>query len=210
MFGFCVNIMLVEKRMYNPDLLTFITVAESGSFANAANKLFISNVAVMKQIDKLEEHLNITLFDRTSKGVSLTKTGRIIYKKALHFIKENDEFMASIQNNSTSDCIRVGLFYKDYISEFHYMLRNYQLQNTRIFDIEIVLLDKQDKIRTSIKNSLIHNNVDFVYAPKLINDISNVSFIPFWDSKICFAVPTNSEISSKKVYLIAIFPIILS
>lgn len=68
--------------MYNPLLDTLITVADCGSFSKAAEKLFISPTAVMKQMNTLENHLNLTLIDRTSSGIRLTAAGKIIYNRA--------------------------------------------------------------------------------------------------------------------------------
>ncbi len=43
--------------MYNPQLDTFICVVEAGSFSKAADKLYISPPAVIKQINSLENNL---------------------------------------------------------------------------------------------------------------------------------------------------------
>ena len=51
--------------MYNPQLETFLCVAECGSFNKAAEKLYISPPAVIKQINLLEEELDLQLFVRT-------------------------------------------------------------------------------------------------------------------------------------------------
>ena len=64
--------------MYNPQLDTFLCVAESGSFNKAAEKLYISPPAVIKQINLLEESLGVKLFDRSHRGLTLTKAGRSI------------------------------------------------------------------------------------------------------------------------------------
>ena len=48
--------------MYNPQLETFLTVAEAGSFNKAAEKLYISPPAVIKQINLLERDLDLRLF----------------------------------------------------------------------------------------------------------------------------------------------------
>ena len=50
--------------MYNPQLETFIRVADAGSFNKAAEELFISPPAVIKQINLLEAQLGLTLFVR--------------------------------------------------------------------------------------------------------------------------------------------------
>lgn len=68
--------------MFNPQLTVFVCVADCGSFTKAAESLFISPTAVMKQINALEKHLNLKLLERTSHGVRLTPAGEIIYKDA--------------------------------------------------------------------------------------------------------------------------------
>lgn len=68
--------------MFNSQLTAFVCVADSGSFNKAAEKLFISSTAVMKQINALEKHLDLKLLERTSRGVSLTPAGNVIYKHA--------------------------------------------------------------------------------------------------------------------------------
>ena len=51
--------------MYNHQLDTFIQVADAGSFSKAAEALFISSTAGMKQINLLEGSLEVQLFNRT-------------------------------------------------------------------------------------------------------------------------------------------------
>ena len=56
--------------MYNSQLTTFVQVADSGSFNKAAEALYISSTAVIKQINALEKHLDLTLFSRTNHGIA--------------------------------------------------------------------------------------------------------------------------------------------
>lgn len=58
----------------------FNAVAESGNISHAAKQLFISQPAVSKAIQGLEEHLNTTLFIRNSRGVKLTEEGRLLFE----------------------------------------------------------------------------------------------------------------------------------
>lgn len=73
--------------MYNPLLDTFICVCDCGSFNSAAKKLFVSAPSVMKQINALENHLNLILLIRTSHGIQITRAGQIIYKQAKEMIR---------------------------------------------------------------------------------------------------------------------------
>lgn len=184
--------------MYNPSLLTFITVAECGSFAKASEKLFISNVAVMNQINSLEEHLGAKLFERTSKGVLLTEQGKTVYKKSLQLIKESNEFVNTIKKQPEEKTIRIGLFFIDYISNFHYFLKSYQFYEGKKFNIEIILLDNSENFPKTIRESLFAKKVDMIYSPKAIKEIQNISFNKVRDTTICFSIPTNLEISAKE------------
>ncbi|MFR8545952.1 MAG: LysR family transcriptional regulator, partial [[Clostridium] scindens] len=68
--------------MFNPLLCAFVCAADCGSFTKAAEALFLSPTAVMKQINTLEKHLNLKLLVRTSHGIRLTPAGEVIYKDA--------------------------------------------------------------------------------------------------------------------------------
>lgn len=58
----------------------FFEVAKAGSISKAAKLLYISQPAISKSILRLEESLEIILFVRSSKGVSLTPEGKIFYE----------------------------------------------------------------------------------------------------------------------------------
>lgn len=68
--------------MYNYMLDTFISVAESGSFSKAAERLFMSPTAVMKQINSLEKQFDVQLFERNTSGIRLTSAGEVILRNA--------------------------------------------------------------------------------------------------------------------------------
>ena len=52
-----------------------ITVAETGTITEAANQLFISQPSLTNAIHELEKEMNIVIFNRTNKGISLSKEG---------------------------------------------------------------------------------------------------------------------------------------
>lgn len=53
----------------------FISVAKLGSISQAALELHIAQPALTRQMQKLEEDLRVTLFNRTGRGVQLTDAG---------------------------------------------------------------------------------------------------------------------------------------
>lgn len=68
--------------MYDKALDVFTCVADCGSFSKAADGLYLTHTAVIKQINTLEKELGVTLFHRTNRGVSLTAAGHTLYEEA--------------------------------------------------------------------------------------------------------------------------------
>ena len=96
--------------MYNPQLDTFLCVAESGSFNKAAERLFISPPAVIKQINLLEENLELQLFVRTHRGLQLTKAGQSLYQDTKYIIQYCKDSVTRARNamQETENVIRIG------------------------------------------------------------------------------------------------------
>lgn len=97
--------------MYNPQLDTFICVVEAGSFSKAADKLYISLPAVIKQINSLENNLGVQLFARTHRGLVVTAAGESLYQDAKYMVNYSKEAIerAKKAGNDEDDVIRVGI-----------------------------------------------------------------------------------------------------
>jgi DNA-binding transcriptional LysR family regulator len=96
--------------MFNPQLTAFVAAAGCGSFNKAADKLYISPTAVMKQINSLEKHLGLILFYRTTQGLSLTPAGKIIYKDAQFLFEYSQRSIAAAKEamGNEEKTFRVG------------------------------------------------------------------------------------------------------
>lgn len=97
--------------MYHPQIETFISVAESGSFSKTAEACFISPTAVMKQINALETRIGITLFDRTNHGLQLTEAGKSFLQDAKYIIEYSAraiEKAKDIARQEKRQSVRVG------------------------------------------------------------------------------------------------------
>lgn len=96
--------------MYNPQLETFIKVADAGSFNKAAEQSFITPTAVIKQINLLEAGLGAALFDRTHRGLTLTKAGKSLYRDSKYIIQYCRDSVVRAKNAMQQDeqIIRIG------------------------------------------------------------------------------------------------------
>lgn len=96
--------------MYNPQLETFIKVADAGSFNKAAEESFITPTAIIKQINSLEKTMGVKLFDRTHRGLVLTDAGRSMYQDAKYVIQYCKDSVIRARNamQKDSQMIRIG------------------------------------------------------------------------------------------------------
>lgn len=76
---------------------SFIVVSDEGSFTRAANRLFLSAVAVKNQIDALEAELGCELFIRKHTGCSLSPSGEIFRKYAETILQQIDDAKTEIE-----------------------------------------------------------------------------------------------------------------
>lgn len=99
--------------MYNHMLDTFTAVADCGSLTKAAERLYISPTAVMKQMNTLENHLGLKLLERTPSGIHLTAAGAVIYQDAKFMIdyskKSITNAKATLCTSDTTFCVGTSL-----------------------------------------------------------------------------------------------------
>ena len=96
--------------MYNPQLEMFLRVADAGSFNKAAAQAYITPTAVIKQINALEAELELTLFERSHRGLRLTKAGVSLYQDAKYLIGYCRDAVTRARNAMQEDTqvIRIG------------------------------------------------------------------------------------------------------
>lgn len=95
--------------MYNPQLETFLRIADAGSFSKAADEIYITSTAVIKQINILEADLGVQLFIRIHRGITLTSSGRSLYNDAKYLIQYSKDSIVRAKNATLdNDIIRIG------------------------------------------------------------------------------------------------------
>jgi DNA-binding transcriptional LysR family regulator len=70
------------------ELRTFVAVAETGSVQRAAKRLHMTQPAATRQVQRLEQALGTSLFDRRSKPLGLTAAGRRLLKHCAAILRE--------------------------------------------------------------------------------------------------------------------------
>ncbi|MFO0819975.1 MAG: LysR family transcriptional regulator [Pirellulales bacterium] len=86
----------------------FLQVAERNSFTRAAEDLRISQPALSRSIQKLEEELGQPVFERRTRAVSLTDAGLLLQSRAQQVITILEDTKAEITDDGQSGRVRVG------------------------------------------------------------------------------------------------------
>lgn len=98
-----------KYRMNSHQLETFIQVADAGSFSRAGEILYISPTAVMKQMNLLEKTLEVQLFQRTPRGLTLTNAGKSYYQDAKYILQYMKDAQVRAKNTMQDDGNRIRL-----------------------------------------------------------------------------------------------------
>ena len=88
----------------------FLTAAELRSFTKAASRLYVSQQAVSRQIQALEEELTFPLFLRVNRQVELTEEGEILFQMWKRQVEETEEVIRNARDGYRGrERIRVGI-----------------------------------------------------------------------------------------------------
>lgn len=139
----------------------FCTVARCGSLSHAARELYISQPAVSQAMRRLEDSLGCSLFTRTSRGITLTSEGRMLFSyadKAVSLVTTAEDKlnrMRMLQSGSlmigASDTL-CQYFLLPYLERFHAEYPEIQLQVTNRTTPETVELLKIGKVDIALIN----------------------------------------------------------
>ena len=116
--------------MISRKLTYFLKVCELGGLSNAAEALFVSQQALSKAIDNLEEELGVPLFVRSPRGLKLTRYGEVLREEAWDLKKREERMAARLSSlkddvhNSVSMSFFSGMmsqypegFFEDFMAE---------------------------------------------------------------------------------------------
>lgn len=90
-------------------LRSFVAVAETGGVTRAAGMLHLTQSAVSMQLKRLEESLDITLLDRSGRGIALTAAGEQLLAYARRMLDLNDEVVTRMTSKDFEGEITLGV-----------------------------------------------------------------------------------------------------
>lgn len=175
------------------DLRAFVAVADLGSFRAAAEALHLTQPALSRRVDKLEQALGFRLFDRTTRKVDLNAMGRHFLPRARHVLNELEGALLGMTD--LSDRLRgsvgiacipsaVSTLVADALREFH---RRYP-------GIRVQLIDTS---ATEILLSVARGEADFGIS-YLGTQEPDLEFEPLFDEPFVLACPRDHPLARRR------------
>lgn len=128
------------------EMTAFITAVDEGGFSAAARKLNKTPSALSKLISRLEERLNVRLFQRSTRQLQLTHEGEVFYQQCKNVLNQVEEAEQSVYSNKLpAGLIRISCnipLGKHYLipllNEFHRLYPDIQLNISLTDHVDLI------------------------------------------------------------------------
>lgn len=188
--------------MYNitfQQIETFLAVAERLNLSETANALYISQPALSKMIQRLEEGVGMKLFLRSNRGVALTPEGKYLYDrlKAPYRTICRSIDVAKTMSGGSRRAIRIG-----YPSTYD-LSRDYDALKRQISEFsrahgEIELVETLYEF-DALKEAFIYGDADVIFAHTFITDqLRDAAVKPVLRSEMCVAMPASHPLAKEE------------
>ncbi|MEK2688152.1 hydrogen peroxide-inducible genes activator [Bdellovibrio sp. GT3] len=172
-----------------------LAVGDTGSFSQAAVQCHVTQPTLSMQIQKLEDELNVILFDRTKQPVRPTQVGELVLQQARIVVQSSQHLREIVAENkgAISGTLRIGiiptlapyllpLFLNKFMSKFP--------------DVHLVI----DEMETQLLVEKIRNNsLDIGIAVTPIDDINIASKVLFYEPFTAYFSPQHPLLQKKHV-----------
>lgn len=179
--------------MDTKNLKTFLAVAQSKSFSQAAEQVHLTQPAVSKRINQLEEELGVQLFDRINRKVSLTEAGEIFQLRARQLINELDQTLSDMQSLDTEagGTLSIGISHHLGLHRLPPLLRSFSQKNPKV-SLDIDFMDSEKAHEEVLRGDIELAAITFSSEPS-----EKISSLLLWRDQLCFVVSKEHELASR-------------
>lgn len=178
-----------------------ITIAETGTLSDAAKKLFITQPSLTKSVKELEKEMGITIFDRTNKGIAVSKEGEVFLGYARQVLEQaslleekykvksggKQEFCVSTQHYSFAVNAFIDLI-KEYGSDNY----DFSLRETQTYEI----IDDVSRMKSEI-GVLYYNDFNKTVLQKIMKS-NDLIFTELFVAKPHIFISAANPLAKKK------------
>ena len=174
------------------DIEAFIEVAETNSFAKAAANLNLSQPALSRRIQKLEYELGTSLFDRTTRKVQLSYSGRNFLERAKSIIEAIQTATKTLSEKYTFPSIVK-------IAAVNTALRNIVFPTIKLFKIKYPNSKIQiiERSANYVVDSVLGGECDFAINFMGLQE-PGIEFEPLFEEEYVVVFPKGDEFEKKR------------
>lgn len=180
---------MIELRQ----LRYLVAAAEAGSFSRAARNLNIKQATLSRHILEIEKRLGMTLFDRTTRGATLTRDGETYLHTARRIVAEWDELNDWVRITHSGGAGRLALgFYTSFSAgNLRATMREFGM---RFPDVKIRGFERnRDVLLAGIENGLLDIAIVIGEA-----EYPGIRSRPLWSERILVAVPEGNPLATRE------------
>jgi len=180
-------------------LNAFIAVAETGSFSLAAERLHLTQPAVSKRIAALEHQLDVRLFDRLGREISLTEAGRALLPRAYQILNVLDDTRRALTNLNGEISGRLCLATSHHIGLHRLppLLRAFTRTYPRV-TLDIRFLDSEIAYE-----EVLHGRAELAVITLAPQTAEPVRAVKVWDDPLDFVVAPEHPLAHKPAITLA-------
>lgn len=172
----------------------FLTVAQCGSFSQAAARLHLTQPAVSKRIALLESQMGIRLFDRIGRTVSLTESGRELAPRAREILHMVEDTQRAISNLSGQIGGRLSLATSHHIGLWR--LPTPLKQYTRRYpDVSLDLHFMDSEVA---HDQIVQGNLELGIVTLAPEPHERLTAIQVWHDQLVFVCSPEHELASAR------------
>jgi len=170
---------------------TFIVTANSRTYNEAAEKLFITASTVSKHIQHIECECDITLFERTPHGVSLTESGKEALPCAEQMLKQFGQLIA-ISDKVCGNTLRIATL--PFYASFGFA----EIMSEFIADHPDIKLTVDDCNGSEIMSRLRYENYELAFSGLLYLDASKIKSIRIQSNELVAVLPKTHALANRE------------
>ena len=194
--------------MDNQNLKAFITVAEQGSFSEAADLLYITQSAISKRIALLEQQIGKRLFDRIARQVSLTEAGNELLPRARRILQEYENALQAINDLSgeASGTLRLAISHHLGLHRLPPILKQFAQQYPNVI-LDIEFMDSEKAYE-----QVLHGESEVAVITLALDSHHNINSKKIWNDPLRFICAQDhplAELEKPALKDLAEYPIIL-
>ncbi|RCL24516.1 LysR family transcriptional regulator [Pseudomonas sp. AFG_SD02_1510_Pfu_092] len=181
------------------NLSAFIAIAETGSFSGAAERLFLTQPAISKRIAGLEQQLDVRLFDRLGREVTLTEAGRALLPRAYQILNVLDDTRRALTNLSGEVSGRLTLATSHHIGLHRLppLLRAFTRQHPAVA-LDIQFMDSEQAY-----DEILHGRAEIAVITLAPEPHHLVQAVPVWDDALDFVAAPEHPLANNHAVSLA-------